>query len=712
MKIKKHLYNVFFLMLLGGIGFISAMDYPGMEQGELRPVDRVFLNAVKNNKNITLALNHGANINAIDPENGYSALHYAAMNGNISLITFLFSKGLIDFPAADGDEAFDVARTSGHPQAAQYILDTRLIGLAYFGALGKSSEERLQFFFEKAAHLLKKGANVNAVKRSNDHFDGFTPLLFACMKFDIEKVKFWIEKGADVNQASTSNMTPLYAIFAIKNDRLGALDRYAIEQLLLDNGADVTIKGPENHNVLQVAILTGSIESIKLLLGVMKNKMDLNVPDNVGHNAFSDAVTWNRIDLLPLLFDAGSLPISDKEGISPLHDAAINNYAEIVKWLLNKGVDVNVVDKNGQTPLHYAAEEASSEIVKALLDAGADPRIKDNSGKTAAQLSHKNKNKAVKALLKNAEKKPVVIPKPIQTQPIIAPVKKEEEKIKIISASAKKTGGRKKRKKKPAQEAAASVLAVETQTTVTQSSVNQPVVAESSVGAPVVEPTPVVQTTPSVGKPQKSKPSLSGYVERTTQAASDYVQKKVEAVLAPTKATIVSGARSYAGAVDPNREENKQQDPVKEITVFDDNMIITAPVLPSQQLMLTASSKDNPLIHLRYSEHVEKKKNNRKDDAHNFSSQVEERLGYLAQSKIIKQGKKDHPPVMQYTIPASISTFGGPRIFGAFEFMSQGNIMTHRMFKADKKIKKQKVDKKDLPLLMPPQSGGDGKELR
>ena len=67
--------------------------------------------------------------------------------------------------------------------------------------------------------------------------------------------------------------------------------------------------------------------------------------------------------------------ITDQEGWNFLHRAllAVSNppSLEMVKHLIDKGVDVNAIDCYGNTPLHYAARLKAPDLIKVLLDAGS-----------------------------------------------------------------------------------------------------------------------------------------------------------------------------------------------------------------------------------------------------------------------------------------------------------------------------------------------------
>ncbi|KAK7989767.1 NAD binding domain of 6-phosphogluconate dehydrogenase-domain-containing protein [Apiospora arundinis] len=79
---------------------------------------------------------------------------------------------------------------------------------------------------------------------------------------------------------------------------------------------------------------------------------------------------------------------TDDEGITPLHWAAINNQFGMVKFLLEKGADIN--KKGGEsvaTPLQWAAQRSNYYTVNLLLQHGADPLITDSQGYNTLHIS-------------------------------------------------------------------------------------------------------------------------------------------------------------------------------------------------------------------------------------------------------------------------------------------------------------------------------------
>jgi cytohesin len=61
--------------------------------------------------------------------------------------------------------------------------------------------------------------------------------------------------------------------------------------------------------------------------------------------------------------------------------------AQVVKVLVQAGMDIEVKNKIGETPLHEAAHFAPHEVVVALLELGADPHAVSKWKKTPLEMA-------------------------------------------------------------------------------------------------------------------------------------------------------------------------------------------------------------------------------------------------------------------------------------------------------------------------------------
>ena len=115
---------------------------------------------------------------------------------------------------------------------------------------------------------------------------------------------------------------------------------------------------------------------------------DYNKTDAVTwlHREFSVA-GWNGMmaDIKRILADHPDAIhwVDDRSGMTALHGAAAQCKTEVIKFLLEKGSDINARDDKGRTPLMHGAGNGGKTHVQALLDAGADIAAVDNDGHDA-----------------------------------------------------------------------------------------------------------------------------------------------------------------------------------------------------------------------------------------------------------------------------------------------------------------------------------------
>ncbi|GKU15980.1 unnamed protein product, partial [Fusarium langsethiae] len=108
----------------------------------------------------------------------------------------------------------------------------------------------------------------------------------------------------------------------------------------------------------------------------------------------------NQSEIVKMLLDNGvDAAAADSNGRTPLHRASEKGHSEIIKILLDKGVDAAAADNYRWAPLHLALEKGHLEIVKMLLDKGVDAAAADSNGRTPLhRASEKGHSEIVKML--------------------------------------------------------------------------------------------------------------------------------------------------------------------------------------------------------------------------------------------------------------------------------------------------------------------------
>lgn len=95
-----------------------------------------------------------------------------------------------------------------------------------------------------------------------------------------------------------------------------------------------------------------------------------------------------KIQELIKRFQISTEAVTDKKGNTLLALAVIMNDSEMVKFLLQYGIDPNSQNEDGNTALHYAVSGRKLKIIDLLILNGADERIKNNLGQEPWQLEH------------------------------------------------------------------------------------------------------------------------------------------------------------------------------------------------------------------------------------------------------------------------------------------------------------------------------------
>lgn len=91
------------------------------------------------------------------------------------------------------------------------------------------------------------------------------------------------------------------------------------------------------------------------------------------------------VEELKELIDGGESPfITNAEGMTPLHLlAGVNENPEMIKTLVNYGLDVNANDTSKEwTPLHMAMQNPNSAVVEMLIRCGANVNARSETGIT------------------------------------------------------------------------------------------------------------------------------------------------------------------------------------------------------------------------------------------------------------------------------------------------------------------------------------------
>ena len=88
--------------------------------------------------------------------------------------------------------------------------------------------------------------------------------------------------------------------------------------------------------------------------------------------AIFNAAASGNLDTLKQLIGNGTADVKMADGATPLFDAAMQGQTNVLRWLLDKGANVNSAMSNGTTALHLAVSHGQEAACRILLDKGAN----------------------------------------------------------------------------------------------------------------------------------------------------------------------------------------------------------------------------------------------------------------------------------------------------------------------------------------------------
>ncbi|XPV68897.1 MAG: ankyrin repeat domain-containing protein [Halarcobacter sp.] len=240
--------------------------------------------------------------------------------------------------------------------------------------------------YDTITFLISSGADIN----TQDN-EGKTVLFDAILKgpSNSTMIDFLISKGADIDHRDYTERTVIddlvEAVMITHNNRKPTSKRF------------LELRENEDYFVL--------------LKKMLLFKPKINSPRKDGRTMAFDLVIQNNLELLKLMINAGlDINVQDNENNTPLsfmidEGLKITNqrgkeaFLERLVFLLKFRIDVNTLDKEGRTIYHKAVMANDLEVVEKLLTKKNNLDIKDKQGRTALHHTQWKGNYKIARLL-------------------------------------------------------------------------------------------------------------------------------------------------------------------------------------------------------------------------------------------------------------------------------------------------------------------------
>ncbi|MFP6855173.1 MAG: ankyrin repeat domain-containing protein, partial [Opitutales bacterium] len=115
------------------------------------------------------------------------------------------------------------------------------------------------------------------------------------------------------------------------------------------------------------------------------------------------AIDRDDFDAFKIAMESAAAHLLDPESYAtPLHFAARKGHVDMVRYILEKGIDVDARDSSGRTPLYAACWSGQPNVVQALLEQNASVDVANANGATPVMVASRIGHAEIVEILLNA----------------------------------------------------------------------------------------------------------------------------------------------------------------------------------------------------------------------------------------------------------------------------------------------------------------------
>ncbi len=363
---------------------------------------------------VRLLVEHDAAVNAKEPTQSQTALMWAAAEHHPNVVSALIAAHAdLKAHSKDGFTAIHFAARVGDLESVKLLLAAGVDVNLLTQAGGQAPTDDGDAGVTTGAPRGGRGGGSGGAS-------GYTPLLVATLRAQVEVALYLLDHGADPN-IDAAGFTPLHwasttwegyasnPVYGFEDPMSGIPDRQAklrLVKALLAHGANVNARMTKRQPSYATGytdsvgatplLLAASVDDVEMMRLLLNAGADPKIPTATKATAIMAATGLNHgigeslvteaqaKDAVKLLLDLGLDPKGETTfGENALFGPAYRGWNTLLAQMIDLGVNVNAVSKAGVTPFRAANGQGdrlggvlfNKDGVDLLLKHGADPKL-------------------------------------------------------------------------------------------------------------------------------------------------------------------------------------------------------------------------------------------------------------------------------------------------------------------------------------------------
>ncbi|XP_061185021.1 ankyrin-2-like [Saccostrea echinata] len=323
-----------------------------------------------------------------DGDNGHTVLTCACQNGRLNMVKYLieiYPASLQVHTDIHGKSLLHWAAFSGKIDMFECMLNLlENKNLLHVSSDNKPKVNKKDNLGQSILHIACKNGHYDMCEYLLSRYpqlldvcdnNGDNVLHYAARGSNVDLFNLLSSSGLNVNYKTNKGWTVLHMCCAMGSEEMC---RYLVNMY----PCLISVRDNNGWTVLHSACRGGSVEIVAFLI---KKGLELNALSNDGKSILHIACLSGKFEICEYLVENHSnlLDVRDRFSNSVLHDAARGGNIQIVKLLIEKGMDINTLQKDGETILHQSCRSGKMEMCRYLVNHSSDLlEIRDNNGWT------------------------------------------------------------------------------------------------------------------------------------------------------------------------------------------------------------------------------------------------------------------------------------------------------------------------------------------